>query len=316
MDILKNIGLNINGNTLYGHKNNPIGFLNPGILISRRKKTLILVGPLRTAITSLKAPDVIQGLWKSGCLIKCNTSSLKYTINKLKDPRYSRTTAFLLNYINDLDEVKKFYLRISKVRIGVFGCGGIGSNLSFLLSGMGFKKLLLIDNDRIEESNLNRQTLYSRRDIGLYKIDVLYSRILERFPECRIQKINQLVKVKNVNRIMKNVDFLIISADNPSNLFTLIQDIALSNKKILMSAGYSMGVGKIFMVNGKIIHFDKFKWETPEIDISSSSGPLNYEVSALAATVVLKFYMGKLNKSIVRYEWDSFEIPRRNIDWG
>ena len=62
--------------------------------------------------------------------------------------------------------------QVSSLTISIFGVGGIGCNVALLTARLGFKKLILVDNDTIEASNLNRQTLYSKDDIGKNKVDV------------------------------------------------------------------------------------------------------------------------------------------------
>ena len=63
-------------------------------------------------------------------------------------------------------------------RILIVGAGGIGNNVILLLSRMGFNDFILIDKDIIELSNLSRQFLFNKNDIGKLKIDVLKREIL------------------------------------------------------------------------------------------------------------------------------------------
>lgn len=67
---------------------------------------------------------------------------------------------------------------IMNKRILIVGAGGIGNNVILLLSRMGFNDFILIDKDIIELSNLSRQFLFNKNDIGKLKIDVLKREIL------------------------------------------------------------------------------------------------------------------------------------------
>lgn len=316
MVLLTELGFKVNKNVLFDNKSNILGFINPGVLISFENEKLIFVGPLKTAYSKKNPTEIIKAMWKSHVLIKCDKKSIAYTLAKLNDPLYSRTTAYLLNFITHLSEVKIFFSSISKVKIGILGCGGIGSNLTILLGGIGFKKLILIDHDKIEKSNLNRQTVFSINDIGLKKIDVLAREIKKRFPTCIISKVNKLIKPNDLSELFKNIDFVVISADNPPNLFSFAQEYGFRYKKPIMAAGYSMGVGKIFMVKETKIRFDKLQWQSPPIDISSSAGPLNYEVAALASNLMIKYFLGKIKNKVTRYEWNSLDFPRKKIHWN
>ena len=83
----------------------------------------------------------------------------------------SRQDLFLKNktgFLIDEEDKMSFYNNINKKQIAIVGCGGIGSPLAQLLVRGGFKNILLIDNDMIDESNLQRQ-IYDYEDIGTIK---------------------------------------------------------------------------------------------------------------------------------------------------
>ncbi len=61
----------------------------------------------------------------------------------------------------------------------VIGCGGLGTNAAVHLVGSGIGRLYLCDYDKIEKSNLNRQFLYTEKDIGKKKADVISKRLAE-----------------------------------------------------------------------------------------------------------------------------------------
>ncbi len=61
-------------------------------------------------------------------------------------------------------------IKLSKVLI--IGMGGLGCPLSVYLASLGVGTIGIVDYDKIELSNLNRQIIYSTKDIGKYKVDV------------------------------------------------------------------------------------------------------------------------------------------------
>ena len=75
---------------------------------------------------------------------------------------------------------------ISGHSAAVIGCGGLGTNIAVHLAGAGIGKLLLIDYDRVEERNLNRQYFYTRADIGKEKARLLAERLRAYAPETAI----------------------------------------------------------------------------------------------------------------------------------
>ncbi len=67
--------------------------------------------------------------------------------------------------------------RLAEARIVVLGVGGLGGSSALALACCGVGKMLLIDGDRVEESNLNRQILYSEADVGRPKVEVAAERL-------------------------------------------------------------------------------------------------------------------------------------------
>ncbi len=67
--------------------------------------------------------------------------------------------------------------RLSKIKIGIIGMGGIGCPLSQYLVSSGIKEMLIVDGDTVEISNLNRQILFNLDDIGKKKVDVAKSKL-------------------------------------------------------------------------------------------------------------------------------------------
>ena len=72
-------------------------------------------------------------------------------------------------------------------RIAVFGVGGVGGYVAEALARSGIGALDLIDHDRVDVSNLNRQILATERTVGRYKVDAAEERIKDINPECRVR---------------------------------------------------------------------------------------------------------------------------------
>lgn len=77
--------------------------------------------------------------------------------------------------------------RLSKARVAVFGIGGVGGYVVEALARSGVGMLDLIDNDRVCESNLNRQIIATRSSIGKYKVEAARDRILDIYPEAVVK---------------------------------------------------------------------------------------------------------------------------------
>ena len=77
--------------------------------------------------------------------------------------------------------------RIQDVTIAVFGLGGVGGTALEALARTGFKHFIIVDFDKVDASNINRQILYTANDVGKNKTDVAKERILAINPDADIK---------------------------------------------------------------------------------------------------------------------------------
>ncbi|MCC8196628.1 MAG: tRNA threonylcarbamoyladenosine dehydratase [Ruminococcus sp.] len=77
--------------------------------------------------------------------------------------------------------------RLSESRVAVFGIGGVGGYAAEALARSGVGHLVLIDDDRICLTNLNRQIIATRKTVGQYKADAMKERILEINPNAEVE---------------------------------------------------------------------------------------------------------------------------------
>lgn len=111
--------------------------------------------------------------------------------------------------------------KLTKARVLVVGCGGLGSTVLPLLSGAGIGFLRLCDHDRIEESNLHRQILYRMEDIGKNKVDCAKISLAKQNPFCHIDSCLTKLTPKTVHSVLENMDLVIDAADNYMVTYTL-----------------------------------------------------------------------------------------------
>lgn len=93
----------------------------------------------------------------------------------------------------------------------IAGCG-VGSLIAISAVRLGFEKLLLVDGDYVELSNINRQG-YSSRDVGKFKVDALSRRIKQINPHAKIRKYPVFVDPKNAKEFVHRADIVIDSID-------------------------------------------------------------------------------------------------------
>lgn len=128
--------------------------------------------------------------------------------------------------------------KIKKFSIGIAGLGGLGSNAAVSLARVGVGKLLLVDFDVVEPSNLNRQQ-YFIKHIGMKKIEALKEVISWCNPFVEVDTLDTFINKNNAVDIFKNVDIIIEAFDNPVSKAVLTNAVLtkMRDKKIICASG-------------------------------------------------------------------------------
>lgn len=119
----------------------------------------------------------------------------------------------------------------------VAGLGGVGGTALEALVRSGFKHFILIDFDIVDESNLNRQICYLRKDIGLKKTGVAKTRMLEINPNLDIEIIDTKIESNSFDKFDKHVDFVVDAIDYVPGKLALIKFACENNVKLISSLG-------------------------------------------------------------------------------
>ncbi|RLF05779.1 MAG: adenylyltransferase [Thermoprotei archaeon] len=104
--------------------------------------------------------------------------------------------------------------RLRRARVMVVGVGGLGCAASLYLAAAGVGKILLVDPERVELSNLNRQVLYWARDLGGLKVEVAARKLTEFNPEISVDALAIRVTPDNVEELVSRVDLVVDGLDN------------------------------------------------------------------------------------------------------
>jgi len=169
------------------------------------------------------------------------SSRMKLSKSDLK--KYSRQ--IILKKIGVLGQEK-----IIKSKVLIVGLGGLGCPLLIYLANSGVGKIGIVDDDKIEISNLNRQILFNASDIGKFKVNQAKKFINKINNNIKIKKFNTKINSQNIYKIFKNFDIICDGTDNFKTRY-LINDHCLKMKKILVSAAISKFGGHLFKFNFK-----------------------------------------------------------------
>ena len=104
--------------------------------------------------------------------------------------------------------------RLRKAKVVVAGAGGLGSVISIYLAVAGVGKIRLIDHDRVELGNLNRQVLYGDQDIGRAKVDSAREKLESLNPEVTVEAVRETITEGSAFELVDGCDLIVDAMDN------------------------------------------------------------------------------------------------------
>lgn len=134
--------------------------------------------------------------------------------------------------------------KLGRAHVAIAGLGGLGSNVAFFLARIGVGHLHLIDFDRVDLSNLNRQQ-YRISHLGRFKTDALSEELLEIDPYLDLRTDCCRVTEENISPLFQNDTIICEAFDVPENKAMLVNGILekFPDKKLVAASGMA-GFGK------------------------------------------------------------------------
>lgn len=134
--------------------------------------------------------------------------------------------------------------RLTHTRILVVGAGGLGCPVSSYLVGAGIGRLLLVDPDRVEESNLHRQPLYRMGDVGRLKVEAAREALAAYNPGVEVEALALRLAPDNVTELVARADIVVDAADSFAATYVLSDACREAGKpmvsaSIVGTAGYA-----------------------------------------------------------------------------
>lgn len=127
--------------------------------------------------------------------------------------------------------------KLKKVKVAIFGIGGVGS---FVVEGLvraGIENFILVDNDRISLTNLNRQIIATYKTVGKYKVEVAKERILEINPNAKVEIYQEFFMPESKEILDETVDYIVDSVDTVTAKIELVIRANKLNIPIISSMG-------------------------------------------------------------------------------
>ena len=125
----------------------------------------------------------------------------------------------------------------------VVGCGGLGVPAAWTLALAGVRRLVLIDTDVVELSNLHRQVLYDEADLGQAKADCLAAHLRTRFPACAIETRQCRLDAGNVDAVLAGCTAVVEGSDDAICKF-VVNDWAFAALPRNRTASIAAAIGR------------------------------------------------------------------------
>ena len=133
---------------------------------------------------------------------------------------------------------------LQRARVLVVGAGGLGAPAGFYLAAAGVGHLRIVDDDRVERSNLHRQIVHTDASIGSPKVDSARARLLALNPGIAVEAIAERVSSANIDALMDGVDVVLDGSDN-FPLRYLLNDACIKHGKPVVYAAIERFEGQV-----------------------------------------------------------------------
>lgn len=236
----------------------------------------------------------------------------EYELTATQRERYSRN--ILLRELGEEGQG-----RLHRARVLVVGTGGLGSPASLYLAAAGVGTLGIVDSDRVDLSNLQRQIIHATPDLGRIKVESAAEALLALNPEIEVRPLYVRLCAANIMEIVRDFDFVIDGTDNFAAKFLLndacvLAGIPLSHGGVLRFEGQTMTI----LPKKTACYRCIFRQSPAEgtVDISSEVGILGSVAGILGtiqATEAIKFISGAgdlLTSALLRFDALTMEFRR------
>lgn len=209
-----------------------------------------------------------------------------------RNEMYSRSKAFYFN-----NEMYQVHEKLKNKKVMILGVGGIGTHVAWNIATMGVGKLVIVDGDVVEISNMNRQILFDVEDIGKRKVSVLQKK-LSMISKTKIQAIHKFIDSQELLDSLiasEKPDLIIKSLDSPT-MFPFWLDAVCEKYEVPYITGITLNgipmIGPTYIPGVSSSYTDFFKDEDISYyfgGIGSSLGVIFYQISGEISLEAFKY---------------------------
>ena len=173
--------------------------------------------------------------------------------------------------------------QFSSATVAICGLGGLGSNIAISLARAGIGKLILVDFDKVDITNLHRQQ-YKANQIGMNKTDALSENLKEIAPYIELETHTERVTEKNAVRLLQGAD-IICEAFDDAEVKAMLTNLVLETMpdKYLVAASGMAGFGSANSIKTRRITNKLYLCGDGESDVQSEGSLVSSRVMLCAA---------------------------------
>jgi len=131
----------------------------------------------------------------------------------------------------DKEKINKIMKKLKESSVGIAGAGGLGSNAAVSLARSGIGRLIIVDFDKVEKTNLNRQ-YYFTNQIGKVKVKALKDNIKKINPSVKVDVYNEKLEKGSMEKHFKDVNVIIEALDSAEMKTAFVEEIMHKLTKI------------------------------------------------------------------------------------
>lgn len=194
--------------------------------------------------------------------------------------------------------------KLRQAKVLVVGTGGLGSPCLYYLAASGIGTLGILDHDRVDSSNLQRQILFETSDVGRSKAEAAADALADLNPDITLNVHKTKLDDTNAKQLIAAYDVVVDGSDNIATRFT-VQDECYAQKKTLVSAAVIGFEGQISTFKGRPCYRCLYPEPPPEGTMPNCSengilGAVTGVMGSLQAAEVIKEIIG-IGESLAGY---------------
>lgn len=214
--------------------------------------------------------------------------------------------------------------RILAASVLIVGVGGLGNPAAMYLASAGVGRLILVDDDQVDQTNLQRQVAFTESDIGTAKVDALSARLLENNPGVTIEPLARRLDEVDLFERIQQVDVVLDCTDNFDSRFMINRQCWQAGKPLVSAAAIGFE-GQLSVYHPGVDGSPCYQCLYGEVDAqeltcseSGVLGPVVGSQGVLQALEALKLIAG-IGESLVgrlqvfdalRHEWRTIKLRK------